>query len=98
MKSNRRGFTLIEVMVAILLIAIAAVAALGFLVGLVGADRVAYGTDLPFDMMGGSLDAQLGPLELSPDERRAIASTTAEAWFGTIGRGPERAVAGNGRT
>lgn len=64
-------------------------AALGFLVGFVGADRVAYGTDLPFDMMDGSLDAQLGPLELPPDQRQAIASSTAEAWFGTIGSGTE---------
>jgi aminocarboxymuconate-semialdehyde decarboxylase len=65
-------------------------AALGFLVGFVGADRVAYGTDLPFDMMDGPLDAQLGPLELPPDQRQAIASGTAEAWFGTIGRGADR--------
>jgi aminocarboxymuconate-semialdehyde decarboxylase len=66
-------------------------AALGFLVGLVGADRVAYGTDLPFDMMDGSLETQLGPLELPPDQRQAIASGTAEAWFGTIGRGADLA-------
>jgi aminocarboxymuconate-semialdehyde decarboxylase len=59
--------------------------ALGFLVDLVGADRVAYGTDLPFDMMDGSLDAQLGSLDLTVDQRRAISSGTAEQWFGPIG-------------
>jgi aminocarboxymuconate-semialdehyde decarboxylase len=65
-------------------------AALGFLVDLVGADRVAYGTDLPFDMMDGSLDDQLGSLSITADQRRAIASATAEAWFGPIGFDPDR--------
>lgn len=67
-------------------------AALGFLIGLVGADRVAYGTDLPFDMMDGSLDDQVGQLELSLGQRQAIASGTAEAWFGSIGSGAADAV------
>jgi len=60
--------------------------ALAYLIGLVGADRVAYGTDLPFDMMDGSLDAQLGTTELTAEERRSIAGGTAEATFGPIER------------
>lgn len=58
--------------------------ALAFLVDLVGADRVAFGTDLPFDMMAGSLDTQLRGIELGPEGRRWIASGTAEAWFGML--------------
>ena len=59
-------------------------AALRFLVDLVGADRVAFGTDLPFDMMDGALDDQLGATPLTDDQREAIASGTAEATFGPI--------------
>ncbi len=54
--------------------------ATGFLVSLVGADRVAFGTDLPFDMMAGSLSSQL-PAELSDADRTQIAGATAQAWF-----------------
>ena len=54
--------------------------ATGFLASLVGADRVAYGTDLPFDMMSGPLDSQL-PAGLSEADRRFIAAGTARAWF-----------------
>lgn len=61
-------------------------AALAYLIGLVGADRVAFGTDLPFDMMDGALDAQLGTIELGPAERELVASGTAEAWFGFVDR------------
>jgi len=60
-------------------------AALAYLVGLVGADRVAYGTDHPFDMADGALDDQLAGTSLDEDERRAIAGGTAEATFGPIG-------------
>ena len=56
-------------------------AALGFLIQQVGADRIAYGTDLPFDMMDGSIEDQLAGLVLEPDQRAAIASGTAESWF-----------------
>jgi aminocarboxymuconate-semialdehyde decarboxylase len=57
-------------------------AALAYLIGLVGADRVAFGTDLPFDMMDGSLAHQLGSIELTGEQRQAVASATADAWFG----------------
>jgi aminocarboxymuconate-semialdehyde decarboxylase len=67
-------------------------AALAYLVGLVGADRVAFGTDMPFDMMDGSLDAQLGGTQLAPDDREMVASGTAEAWFRTTFTTGERAA------
>jgi aminocarboxymuconate-semialdehyde decarboxylase len=53
--------------------------ATAFLVSLVGADRVAYGTDLPFDMMSGPFDSQVPPV--STADREWIASGTARAWF-----------------
>jgi aminocarboxymuconate-semialdehyde decarboxylase len=56
-------------------------AALRFLIERVGVDRVAFGTDLPFDMMDGSIDHQLAGPALEPRQREAIASGTAEAWF-----------------
>lgn len=59
-------------------------AALAYLIGRVGADRVAYGTDFPFDMMDGALDAQLAGTRLTDDQHKAIASATAEATFGRI--------------
>ena len=58
-----------------------------FLIDLVGADRVAYGTDLPFDMMGGSFDAQV-PASVAGADREQVASGTASAWFGAFA-GPE---------
>lgn len=51
-----------------------------FLAALVGPDRVAYGTDLPFDMMGGSLDAQV-PAAVGEDAMTWIAWRTARDWF-----------------
>lgn len=57
--------------------------ALAFLVSLVGADRVAFGTDLPFDMMAGSPESQLPP-DLTADERRSVTAETARAWFGVF--------------
>jgi aminocarboxymuconate-semialdehyde decarboxylase len=54
--------------------------ATGFLVSLVGADRVAFGTDLPFDMMAGSLASQL-PSDLADADRAQIAAGTAQTWF-----------------
>ena len=55
--------------------------ALAYLVSRVGADRVAYGTDLPFDMMSGSLDGQLGGMALAGPDRDRIGSGTAKDWF-----------------
>lgn len=46
--------------------------ALQYLVGLVGADRVAYGTDFPYDMGGGSVDEQLTGVDLDDDARALI--------------------------
>lgn len=69
-------------------------AALGFLVERVGADRIAYGTDLPFDMMDGSIEHQLDGLGLDPEQRASIASGTAETWF-NLGA-PEAAHQGSG--
>lgn len=60
-------------------------AALAYLISLVGADRVAFGTDLPFDMMDGSLDHQLGSIELTGEQRQAVASATADTWFRNAG-------------
>jgi aminocarboxymuconate-semialdehyde decarboxylase len=54
-----------------------------FLVSLVGADRVAFGTDLPFDMMAGPIWSQV-PATLSPADRAWIESGTARAWFGVF--------------
>lgn len=51
-----------------------------FLVSLVGADRVAFGTDLPFDMMGGPADSQL-PEGLPAADRACIEAGTARDWF-----------------
>jgi aminocarboxymuconate-semialdehyde decarboxylase len=59
---------------------------LEFLVDLVGADHVVYGTDYPFDMGGGSLEAQLAGVELSADDREAIAGGNAAALFGVGGK------------
>jgi aminocarboxymuconate-semialdehyde decarboxylase len=56
--------------------------ALAYLVRRVGADRVAFGTDLPFDMMSGRLDDQLGSAGLAREDRDRISSGTAMAWFG----------------
>lgn len=46
--------------------------ALQYLIGLVGSDRVAYGTDFPYDMGGGSFDDQLSGVELDDAARQAI--------------------------
>jgi aminocarboxymuconate-semialdehyde decarboxylase len=51
--------------------------ALGYLIGLVGADHVAYGTDFPFDMAAGTLEVQLGDLQLTKHDRRLVADGTA---------------------
>jgi aminocarboxymuconate-semialdehyde decarboxylase len=55
--------------------------ALRFLVDIVGADRVAYGSDEPFDMRGGSAE-QLRHAGLSPTEQASITAGTAAAYLG----------------
>ncbi|MBF8185776.1 amidohydrolase family protein [Nonomuraea sp. K274] len=54
-------------------------AATGWLIDLVGADRVLYGTDMPFDMGGGPLDSQLGPGHRA--HRAGIAHRNAERLY-----------------
>lgn len=49
-----------------------------WLVDQVGADRVMHGTDVPFDMGGGALDAQVA---LSTEERDLVGRRTAETLF-----------------
>jgi len=56
--------------------------ALGFLIDVVGADRVLYGTDAPFDMDGGTLDQQLDGITLSGPDRQLIAGANAGRLFG----------------
>lgn len=56
--------------------------ATAFLTDLAGADRVAFGTDLPFDMAGPDLDAQLEGVRLASHDRRHIEFDTAAALFG----------------
>jgi aminocarboxymuconate-semialdehyde decarboxylase len=55
---------------------------LSFLVDLVGAERVVYGTDFPFDMGGGPVAAQLAGVSLSDGARQAIAGGNAARLFG----------------
>lgn len=54
--------------------------AMRWLIGQVGADRVLYGTDMPFDMDGGPLHRQLGE-GLADDAQTAIAYRNAERLF-----------------
>lgn len=56
-------------------------AATGFLLDQVGADRVLFGTDTPFDMGGGRLDEQLSGLRLPADVLDAVAHGNAERLF-----------------
>lgn len=53
-----------------------------FLIDLVGADRVAYGTDFPYDMGGGSAEDQLRGVALTDEERRLISGSNGLALFG----------------
>lgn len=50
---------------------------LGFLIDLVGADRVAYGTDFPMDMGGGSVTEQLAGVDLDDPSRLLISGANA---------------------
>jgi aminocarboxymuconate-semialdehyde decarboxylase len=55
---------------------------LGFLVNLVGHDRVVLGTDLPFDMADVRFNAYFDAAGIEPDARHAIAGGNAAALFG----------------
>ncbi len=58
-----------------------------WLIDQVGSDRVAYGTDLPFDMGGGSLQEQLGALEnYSEKIVNDVARATAARLFALEGK------------
>ena len=59
--------------------------ALGFLIDLVGADRVLYGTDAPFDMDGGTFADQIAGIDLSETDRLLIAGANAGRLFGVNG-------------
>jgi aminocarboxymuconate-semialdehyde decarboxylase len=59
-----------------------AAAPLRFLVDLVGAARVVFGTDFPFDMAAGSPAEQLDPLRLDPAARARVAGDNAMTLFG----------------
>jgi aminocarboxymuconate-semialdehyde decarboxylase len=52
-----------------------------WLIDKVGADRVLFGTDTPFDMCGPALNEQLGNFTGSDEDRQAIASGNAENLF-----------------
>jgi aminocarboxymuconate-semialdehyde decarboxylase len=57
-----------------------------WLVDQVGADRVAFGTDIPFDMAGGSFAAQVGDASRYPDGALDwVAHVTAERLFSLEG-------------
>jgi aminocarboxymuconate-semialdehyde decarboxylase len=60
-------------------------AAARWLIEQVGTDRVVLGTDIPFDMGGGSLDAQLPGVDLTADAKAEIAYANVERLFGKIG-------------
>lgn len=55
---------------------------LRFLLRHVGAERVVYGTDFPFDMGAGSPTAQFGDLQLDPDTDQAVRGRNAARLFG----------------
>ncbi|WP_156994019.1 amidohydrolase family protein [Pseudonocardia acaciae] len=61
-------------------------AATGWLLDQVGADRVLFGTDTPFDMGGGGLYDQLAGLRLPPETTAAVAHRNAERLFSLDGR------------
>lgn len=56
--------------------------ALEFLLTTVGSDRVAYGTDYPYDMGGGSLAEQLGDAKVGTEDRDRVAHENAVRLFG----------------
>lgn len=54
---------------------------LRFLIDMVGAGHVVFGTDFPFDMAGGSMSSQLNGLDLTEDQRAMIAGKNASRLF-----------------
>ncbi|WP_066517040.1 amidohydrolase family protein [Curtobacterium ammoniigenes] len=56
-----------------------------WLIERVGWDRVLFGSDVPFDMGGGSFESQLSAYHSTPEQRAAIAHGNAQRLFGTIG-------------
>lgn len=60
---------------------------LRFLLDEVGADRVVYGTDFPYDMAAGPLNEQLGRIGRDPADLAKVAGANAAALFG-IGEPP----------
>lgn len=59
-----------------------------WLIDRVGADRVLFGTDVPFDMAGGTFTEQLAGFSGSDDDLQAIASGNADALFALKGGEP----------
>lgn len=57
-------------------------AATGWLLDQVGEDRVVYGTDMPFDMGGGSLRTQTAGLDWDADRLAAVGHRNAAQLFG----------------
>ena len=55
---------------------------LKFLIGLVGADRVVLGTDLPFDMADNRFGTYLAAIDLDARDRDAVTSGNAASLFG----------------
>lgn len=55
--------------------------ALSFLIRLVGSDRVAYGTDFPYDMGGGSANEHLEGVEVDADGAARIRGANGAALF-----------------
>lgn len=56
-----------------------------WLIDRVGWERVLFGSDVPFDMGGGSFESQLSAFDGSAEQRAAIAHGNARRLFGAIG-------------
>lgn len=54
---------------------------LRFLIDLVDSSHVLFGTDFPFDMAAGPFEEQVGGIQLSADERHAVAGGNASSLF-----------------
>lgn len=59
--------------------------ALDYLIGLVGADRVVYGTDFPYDMGGGSASDQLAGVAIDDEQFGRIRGRNGLELFGLTG-------------
>jgi aminocarboxymuconate-semialdehyde decarboxylase len=62
-------------------------AATHWLIDQVGSDRVLFGSDVPFDMAGGTFVEQLDGFPGSDDARDAVASGNADRLFALNGDG-----------